>query len=259
MTIRITLAEKSYTIDGFNPIDLSLSIGLGGENPNAFFINSADFQPIRVGDFVGSVKEGGSANCEILTLCAHGNGTHTECVGHISENRISLQQVWTPGFNLAQLVTVTPNNQGEVTLAMLEVLDWETAADAVIFRSLPNEIAKRSFNWSGIGAPYFEPSALQFLAEKGFQHLLTDFPSVDPEEDHGQLEAHHAWWGIPFRSQGVFRRVITSDAPRFSAAITELIYVPTEVLDGLYVLQIMVPNLMTDAVPSRPLLYPIIP
>lgn len=258
MTIQITLAGNTYSLDGFNPIDLSLSMGEGGQNPNAFYIDPAQFRPIRVGSFVGSVMEGGSANCEILTLCAHGNGTHTECVGHISENRISLPEVWSPGFHLAQLVSIQPNGEGVVTKRMLEEITWLAEADAVVFRSLPNEVSKQTCNWSGSGAPYFESAALKFLADKGYSHLLTDFPSVDPEEDNGQLEAHHAWWGIPYRKDGEFRQRVHVESPRYHATITELIYVPNSAVDGLYVLQIMIPNLMTDAIPSRPLLYPII-
>jgi hypothetical protein len=43
--------------------------------------------------------------------------------------------------------------------------------------------------------------------------------------------------------------------PRLGATITELIYVSEEVTDGLYVLNLQVPNLRTDAVPSRPILF----
>ena len=99
------------------PFDLSVSTGPGGDNPSAFFIAPAEFAPIRVGDFVGAVSEGGSANCEVLTLCAHGNGTHTECVGHITEERVVLGDVLQEFWFDAQVVTVDIGLVGYVRLA----------------------------------------------------------------------------------------------------------------------------------------------
>jgi arylformamidase len=37
--------------------------------------------------------------------------------------------------------------------------------------------------------------------------------------------------------------------------VTELIYVPDEIPDGYYLLDLQMPPFMTDAAPSRPLLY----
>ncbi|MFM1792303.1 MAG: hypothetical protein RLZZ252_657 [Bacteroidota bacterium] len=256
--MQLFLGNNWVKIDGQNPIDLSLSTGVNGENPSAFYINPAQFEPIRVGSFVGSVGEGGSANCEVLTLCAHGNGTHTECVGHISENRISLPEIWQDGFHLAQLVSVELEEKGFFSLEQVSSINWIEGISAVVFRSLPNGQWKKNHNWSGNNAPYFQSSALKFLANKGITHLLTDFPSVDPEEDHGLLEAHHAWWGVPYRTQGNFKQQVSKQELRSKATITELIYIPSHIEDGIYGLQIQIPNLMTDAVPSRPLLYPII-
>ena len=74
------------------------------------------------------------------------------------------------------------------------------------------------------------------------QHLLLDLPSVDREEDAGLLLAHHAFWCYPAQ-------------PRCAATITELIFAPDEVEDGLYLLNIQVTSLVLDASPSKPVLY----
>lgn len=236
------------------PFDLSVSTGPGGDNPSAFFIAPAEFAPIRVGDFVGAVAEGGSANCEVLTLCAHGNGTHTECVGHITEERVVLGDVLREFWFDAQVVTVDIGSVGFVRLA--DVKSWKLlGTKALVVRSIPNDIEKKKQVWSGNQAPYFEPSALAFLREAGIIHLLTDFPSVDPEEDEGKLSAHHEWWGVPQRMMGGNVSRLGAAHPRLGATITELIYVPVSVADGLYLLNLQVPNLCTDAVPSRPVLY----
>jgi hypothetical protein len=49
--------------------------------------------------------------------------------------------------------------------------------------------------------------------------------------------------------------VVNQDHSRFSSTITELIFVPDLVADGFYMLNFQVPNLRTDAVPSRPVIY----
>jgi hypothetical protein len=48
-----------------------------------------------------------------------------------------------------------------------------------------------------------------------------------------------------------------ADAKRPRATITELIYVPAEVNDGLYLLNLQVAPFVADAAPSRPVLYPL--
>jgi arylformamidase len=231
-----------------------VSTGPQGDNPSAFFIDAAKFEPIRVGGFVGSVAEGGSANCEILTLCAHGNGTHTECVGHITSEKVALGDVLKQFWFDAQVVSVDISGVGFLRLA--DVKAWSLMGTAaLVVRSLPNPLSKKHVVWSGNDAPYFEPAALSFLRDQGIQHLLTDFPSVDPEEDEGRLSAHHEWWGVPQRVMGGNVLNLGAAHPRLGATITELIYVSEEVADGLYVLNLQVPNLRTDAVPSRPILF----
>lgn len=56
---------------------------------------------------------------------------------------------------------------------------------------------------------------MEFIVQKGFKHILVDFPSVDREEDEGRLLAHRAFWkgkgqnlhyyGISLRSRGLPR------------------------------------------------------
>ena len=86
----------------------------------------------------------------------------------------------------------------------------------------------------------------QFIVDLhlNLQHLLTDLPSVDPEEDAGALAAHRIWWQFP-------------ENTRMNSSITELIYVDQKIEDGLYLLNLMVPKIASDAVPSQPIVYPL--
>ncbi len=240
----VSIEGINYEADLNEPLSLSLGFGPQAENPNAFFINPAVIEPIRVGDFVGSVSQGGSANCEVVTYCAHGNGTHTECIGHITSERIHLPDVLTEFHFTAQLITldlVQENGDWVINEASLRHINW-MKAEAIVIRTLPNSISKKSQIWSGNNPPYFTTEAMQILVNQGFNHLLTDFPSVDPEEDAGALAAHRVWWNYP-------------QNPRKNATITELIYVADSISDGMYLLNLQVPQIHSDAVPSQPVLY----
>lgn len=244
MKIETSFEHKKVEIDLAKGIDISIAIDPNG-GVNAFHIQHAKFEPLRVGSFVGSIKEGGSANCENLFINAHGNGTHTECIGHISKERVCIHDCLKDFFFFAQLVSVTPKKINEDYIIDLESISnykKQNDCEAIIIRTLPNNINKLSANYSGQNPTYLSPELCSYLREIGIKHLLIDQPSVDREEDGGALAAHKAFWDF----SGTFRRDMT---------ITELIFVPTEVKDGTYFLNIQIASLMTDASPSKPLLF----
>lgn len=246
MQFSLNIQNSHYVADLSQPLNLTLGFGPNFENPNAFHINYPTVEPIRVGDFVGSVKEGGSANCEIVTYCAHGNGTHTEGVGHIASERISVHEVLTKHFFTAQMITVPLVQSNEDWVISLEELQKHKIqeVEALIIRTTPNEVSKKSKVWSGHNPPYFSLDAMQHLVDLNLEHLLTDLPSVDPEEDAGALAAHRIWWQYPSKT-------------RRHSSITELIFVDDSIEDGLYLLNLMVPKIASDAVPSQPIVYPL--
>ena len=247
MKLHISHNNRRFFAHLDNPISLALGFGPDAENPNAFHINPAHFEPIRVGDFVGAVAEGGSANCEVVTYCAHGNGTHTECVGHLSRERIHVAEVFQTPNLIAQLISVPllTDAEGRSCIAAYSFVEIEfERVPAIIIRTLPNPADKKSRVWSGNEPPYFTIEAMQLLVDAGFEHILTDLPSVDPEEDAGALAAHRIWWQYPQNT-------------RRHATITELIFVPETAAPGLYYLQLILPKIHSDAVPSQPLIYPL--
>ena len=69
---------------------------------------------LRAGSFVGDTRAGGSCNCEILTLAPHCNGTHTECVGHVTDDRVAVSERVPGGLQLARLVTRRARRRGRV-------------------------------------------------------------------------------------------------------------------------------------------------
>ena len=120
-------------------------------------------------------------------------------------------------------------------------------------RTLPNEAAKKSRDYSDLIPPYFTREAMQWLVEKRIEHLVVDVPSVDRSHDEGRLVGHRLFFGLPPGSQA------RGDAARSRATITELAFIPDEVPDGPCILSLAVPALGGDAVPSQPIVYPLAP
>jgi hypothetical protein len=124
--------------------------------------------------------------------------------------------------------------------------------DALIVRTLPNERERTQRHFTDNSAPFFSVEAMHRIVDAGVRHLLVDLPSVDRLIDEGMMAAHRVFWGLP-PGPG---NPETSDSDR---TITELIFVPDEVGNGSCLLDLQIPALDTDAVPSRPVIYPVHP
>ena len=223
---------------------ISIPLDHTHDQPNAYYAPLYEATPVKVGDWTGDTREGGSVNFYNIRLNPHGNGTHTECVGHISTERFSIHQSLASEFVIAQLISVYPAQQDNGD-RIVRQLDWDPDIEAIIIRTLPNHSDKMIRHYSGTNPPYLDYNMAGKMATDGIIHLLLDLPSVDREEDEGILAAHKAFWKYP-------------ENPRTNATITELIYVDNVIPDGLYLLQIQIAALELDASPSRPFIYPLI-
>lgn len=248
MKAQLTFAGKSVQVDFKAPLNIALPLRAGDQNPNCFYAPYMEVEPVRAGDFVGSTAEGGPLNFMNVKFNPHGNGTHTECVGHIAKKPYYISEQLQRFMHWGQLVSLYPqqmeNGDRVITREALAQL-WEAqseACEAFIIRTLPNTAEKKQRVYSGSNPPYLAADAASFLVEKGITHLLLDLPSVDRAEDGGALAAHRAFWQYP-------------DKPRETASITELIYVPNEIPDGYYLVQLQIANFELDASPSKPQLY----
>jgi hypothetical protein len=161
------------------------------------------------------------------------------------------------GLMMARLITLHPsslgpsgehyNDCGAAEDAILSASALKSAAgneplpQALVLRTLPNGSEKRCQNYDIDWAPYLSFEAIDWLCQAGVMHLILDLPSIDRHDDGGELPNHHRFWA----------------AMGASASITELAFIPQTTPDGLYLLDLQLPNLLTDAVPSRPLIYPV--
>jgi len=96
--------------------------------------------------------------------------------------------------------------------------------------------------------PYFTADAMEYIVACGFRHLLVDMPSIDRLFDDGKLANHRIFWNVEAESREVNAKT------RINSTITEMIYVPNEIEDGEYLLNLQIAPFESDCAPSRPIL-----
>lgn len=245
MIASVQHGDLSYQIDLSKPLDISIALKHGQGSVNAWYQPPPSIQPVKDSDFIGSVAHGAPVNFNEVTFNPHSHVTHTECLGHITEEVFSVNKKLKTYFVWAEVVSVTPEKVGEdlvVSTKVLKAARRHQGASALIVRTLPNTKTKRTMDYSHKNPPYLSKEAMDYIVSEGIEHLLVDLPSVDKEKDEGRLEAHKAFWGIP-------------QNPRKSATITEFVFVSDTINDGLYWLNLQVAPFENDAAPSRPVLF----
>ncbi len=245
MRVSVQHNGGTYTANLSEGIDLSIPVSANGKL-NAYYAKPVRMEPYVMDDWVGEVKQGGSVNYRDIFFNPHGNGTHTECVGHIAETIHSINQNFKQFHCIAQLISIEPIELENGDFAIKpDQLNGLEQAGAFIIRTLPNGDEKRTRNYSGTNPPYLLKETVEMLVASGCKHLILDLPSIDREEDGGKLFGHKAFWNYP-------------QNPRMDCSVTELAFVPNEAKDGLYLLNLQVAPFENDAAPSRPLIFPLL-
>lgn len=234
-------------IDLSEPLDISIPLRPGVKGVNAYYAPPFTAEPVVMGSFVGSTAKGGAVNFMNVHINPHGNGTHTECVGHISTEPYTINQCLKTFFFAAELISIYPvkmdNGDCVIFKEQIEKKLNGKRPEALVLRTLPNDGLKKIAQYSGKNPAYLNHEALEFMARIGVKHFLVDLPSVDREEDGGKLLGHKAFWRYP------------GPGTRTTATITELIYVDGAILDGSYLLNLQIASFELDASPSKPVLY----
>ncbi len=240
----ILTLENGKQIDTAQPLDISIE--LNEHSTTAWYVPPVKIVPVTGENFTGKVSEGGSVNFNNISFNPHGNGTHTECVGHITPKFYSINDCLTQFHFNALLISIVPsetNGDKIITQEQIEEkLTQHNSFEALIIRTLPNSIEKTIKNRSNTNWTYLSESTMTYIRERGINHLLIDTPSVDKEDDGGKLLAHKAFWNYP-------------NATRKNATITEMVYIPDEIKDGAYLLNLQISSFKNDASPSKPVLY----
>lgn len=252
MKVNISIKDKSYSVDLKKGMDISIPLVSGSKQVNCFWAPLFEISPVKTEHFVGSIEEGGLVNFKNVRINPHGNGTHTECIGHISKEVFNINQVLKEFHHIAELITIIPqkleNGDRVITESTLKpILDELGDYKALIVRTSPNSFDKKQQIYSGTNPCYINKEAMDLIVKKGIEHLLIDLPSLDREEDGGILAAHNTFWNY-------FGSI---DEARTNCTVTELIYVPDTIKDGTYLLNLQIASFEMDASPSKPVLYPL--
>lgn len=243
--------------------DISIPLRFNEAQPTFFGAPPATAAAISAGSFVGDVRHGGSCNCSVHTLTPHCNGTHTECVGHITRERLSVRDLALWHLSGALLISVMPEPSAEIAgdhvisvAALRAAIGSATLGEyqALVVRTLPNDSSKLTRNYDeGTSPPYFTAEAMRYVVEQGIDTLVVDLPSIDRTQDGGKLAAHRIFWGMPPGDTSA------ETVTRKHATITEMAFIDNSVPDGAYLLNLQVAPFMIDAAPSRPILLPLSP
>ncbi len=274
MIFSLKINSRDYKIDGDKPIDISIPLNFNGAQPNAFDVETATSKPYETANLVGDTRRGGSCNFEQIKFIPHCNGTHTESIGHITNERISIYDCLKDAFILSALITIEPENaleSDETYTVELNENDFLITRKAVenalqnlenpkskiqnpksnglIIRTLPNDESKKSRRYMENLPPFFSTEAMKYIVERGVKHLLVDVPSIDRAFDEGKLSNHRTFWNV---EPGSFE---LSEKSFSNNTITEMIFVPEIVEDGAYLLNLQIAAFQSDASPSRPILF----
>jgi arylformamidase len=273
MQMSIVLADKRYRVKIESPVSLAIPLDFNGPQPSFFGAPPATTAPLKVEGFVGDTRKGSSCNVAELRLVPHCNGTHTESVGHLVPEAPPIAELLLRTLFPARLITVTPSAADETPEgyrpakqtadrlitrdALDEALHEEIASaqsKALLVRTLPNDESKKHRCYGDpCWPPFFSIEAIDYLMERGIEHLLVDVPSLDKMYDEGRLTIHHRFWNVPEQHQA-----LTPETQIFKT-VTEMIFVPDHIQDGLYLLDLQIPAFLSDAAPCRPIIYPLEP
>jgi len=284
MQVHLQAFGRRYTAQLSRPTLLGKPLAFDGQQPQHFGVATAKATAYVGGGFVGDVRQGGSCNCAVVTFTPHCNGLHTETAGHLCAYPLPLSDVLADSAHFPAIVISLPARTAaqaaelgdDYTPAFLPDDLVLCAADlhaalarypdlalaygaheaprALIVRTLPNSPDKPLRNFDAQPAPFFSRQAMQHIAGLPIRHLLVDLPSIDRAHDEGRLSNHRQFWQMP--ATGTVAR---TDVGMPLRTITEFAYVPDNLPDGRYLLNLQAPGFELDAAPSRALLWPLRP
>lgn len=250
-------------------LPIAIPLDPHGDQPSFFAGAPARARPLRSGDYVGDVSQGGSCNAEIIEFVPHCHGTHTECMAHLNKDSGSVLELIDQKPCLARLVTLqgSPAEQcrdnyaveldpGEILLTLNELRSQVELAsgpgiDALLIRTMPNEVEKMTRDYAlNPVYPVLSSEAIGWLAAHELKHLLLDTPSLDRAHDQGLMANHRCWWGMA-------PNIPVGEFPPGRRSVTEMMFVPDDVQDGHYWLNLELQPLVSDATSSRPVIYPV--
>lgn len=265
MKIKLTIDGKDFGADLTEANSIAITLLPNGDQPSHFGAPACESKTLEGDGFVGDTKRGGSCNVNQLTIIPHCNGTHTESIAHIVDELIPVYSSIENTLFPSVLISVEPISASDVNDAYIPGFDAdnkvitreqlehalqrypESQLTGLVIRTLPNSSDKRSSVYAADNYPvYLTNDAMKYIVERKVKHLLVDFPSVDKMYDDGKLSNHRIFWNVELD------RTNTTSQSELNKTISEMVYVEDSIEDGLYLCNLQLPKIETDAVPSNP-------
>ncbi len=267
-------------------VDLASGVSIARVAPISDVASVQDFDvgslaiqrtPFKDADFVGDVSEGGSCNVDVLKINSHCCSTHTETLLHIVDRQTwpienhSVADVAYPILIPCVLLSVEATagsdalNAGQTYWPEIDSDDSVVteASIAAALKKVKVELGTSTdpwallirtpesgcWNFNSPGAvPYLTREAMALISDSACRHLIVDLPSVDRRNDDGLLVNHHQFWNVDV--DGGAQQNVRGDR-----TITELVEVPDRLSDGIYLLDLQLIPMATDAMLSNPVLF----
>jgi arylformamidase len=143
----IQIHSKKIKIDLSKPLDISMPLRASNKNANAWYIDAPKIEPVKVDQWIASVKEGAAINFNNILFNPHAHGTHTECVGHITEKFYSINKCLKQFMFTAEVITVAPEQVGEdkvISKKQIQFLLKRISPQALVIRTMPNTKEKQT-------------------------------------------------------------------------------------------------------------------
>ncbi len=268
MEIFLTIDNQNYSANLTEGQSIAITLLPNGDQPNHFGAPECVSKTLIAGDFVGDTNQGGSCNVNQLTITPHCNGTHTESVSHIVNQLIPVYQAIENTIFPSVLISLAPLEASETKEKYVPYIDDDNKIitrqqlkfhldkysnkqlQGLVIRTLPNLIDKKSAIYDNNNyPPFLTNDAMNYLVERNVKHIMVDFPSVDKMYDDGKLSNHRIFWNVQLDDNNLNTKSTTLKT------ISEMVWVDKSIKDGFYLCNLQIPEINTDAVPSRPILY----
>ncbi|MFT4826893.1 MAG: arylformamidase, partial [Paracoccaceae bacterium] len=103
---------NNFRADLSIPLDIGISVRRE-HSVSSFGIAGAVYKDYQDGGFIGNKASGGPCNLETITFTPHGNSTHTECLGHISDEDYFVNDCVRDNFTVALLCTLPAKKEDD--------------------------------------------------------------------------------------------------------------------------------------------------
>ena len=266
MKTSVNIKNNNYMIDFSKGNDISIPYDFdNGNQPNFYNVPKGTKTPLTIGKQEFDVTRKMGCNVYVYNYNIQCTGTHTECVGHISSQKVYVNTLIPHELIPTYLITVKPivhhntldsyhANLTEDDLVISKDLLYEILNKidtdlytGLIIRTHPNSLDKKTQHYQNKRAPFLTNDAMYYINELNINYLFVDLPSIDRDDDGGKLFNHKIFWNFDEQSKKYSHKLIT-----------EMIFVNNTIKDGPFLLNLKTPNFMVDAIPSSPILYTIL-